>query len=43
MRMVSLLLWVLFGWPISLIQIARAKKRLHQRRSELGLTVERVA
>ena len=43
MRIVSLVLWALFGWPIALIQSARARKRLHQRRSELGLTVERVA
>jgi hypothetical protein len=43
MRVLSLLLWAVFGWPIVTVQSLRARRRLHSRRSELGMTVERVA
>jgi len=43
MRVLSIFLWALFGWPVAMVHSLRARRRLHQRRSELGLTVERVA
>jgi hypothetical protein len=43
MRILSLFLWALFGWPVAVVQSVRARRRLHARRTELGLTVERVA
>jgi hypothetical protein len=43
MRVLSLLLWALFGLPVAIVHSRRARRRLQQRRSELGLTVERVA
>jgi hypothetical protein len=43
MRLLSLVLWVMFGWPVAVVQSLRARRRLHGRHSELGMTVERVA
>jgi hypothetical protein len=43
MRILSIVVWVLFGWPVAVVHTLRARRRLQQRRSQLGLTVERVA
>jgi hypothetical protein len=43
MRVISILLWALFGWPVSLWHSAAARRRLRAHRDKLGLTVERVA
>ncbi len=44
MRAISVVLWALFGWPVAVARAQAARRRLRQRRVELGaFTVERVA
>jgi hypothetical protein len=44
MRLVVMMLWAVFGWPVALLASFRARRRLHGHHDRLDtLTIERVA